>query len=123
MLVHKLEEEFFPDDMTESNTFHVIGESFFLTKKDPDGISRTFWNVYNWETRNRIVYRSVKEEVIYLVSTFYNAYYKWDDYLQLKTLLFSPPIKSNRGKKEVIEAYSNIGCGRTTCKYCKEKKK
>ena len=122
-MLHKLEKEFFPDDMTESNTFHILGESFFLTKKDPDGISRTNWNVYNWETRNRIISRSVKESCIYVVATYYNSYYRWDDYLQWKPMLFSPPLKSNRLKKEVIEINYNVGCGNPKCKFCKEKKK
>ena len=122
-MLHQLAEEFFPDDMTESNTFHVIGESFFLTKKDPDGITRKFWSAYNWETRNRAVYRTVKEEVIYLVSRYYNEFWRWDDYLSRRALLFSPPIQGVRKKKEVIEPNYNIGCGRSTCKFCEDKKK
>jgi hypothetical protein len=95
-LLHKLKEEFFPDDMTESNTFHILGESFFITKKDPDGESRKLWNAYNWETRNRIVSRGVKEEVIRLVAEYYTTYYRWDDYLSVRELQFSPPIKPVR---------------------------
>ena len=75
MLLHKLEEKDFPDEMTESNTVHIGDESFFIVKMNshiPD--CKKFWWAYNWRTRNKIVGRKIKEEVYYLLCTYYEKH-------------------------------------------------
>ena len=98
LYVYKLPREFFPDEMTESNTFHCFEKSFFLTKKDHDGISRKHWNVYNWETRNKIIGHSDKERVIALVAREYDRFALLD--VDLIGLVFTPPPEPKKRDKK-----------------------
>ncbi|MCH9712812.1 MAG: hypothetical protein K0U20_09335 [Proteobacteria bacterium] len=116
---YKLEEEFFPDEMTEANTIHCFGESFFITKKDPDGISRKNWNVYNWETRNLVICNTNKERVIGLTAIYYERIADKDKISE--PLFFSPPQIVKKIKAEDVQSTHNIGCGSPDCEFCKGK--
>ena len=64
---------------TNSNSFEAHGEIFWIVKKKPDGSASIFYHAYNVETRNHMVYRETKSEVMQELLDRYMDYMR-DDY-------------------------------------------
>ena len=63
---------------TESNSIEVHGETFWLVKKKPDGSASIFYHAYNVETRNNIIVRETKSEIMQELLDHYMDYMRDD---------------------------------------------
>ena len=63
---------------TDSNSFSVHDEIFWIVKKKPDGGSSIFYHAYNVDTRNHMLVRETKSEIMKELLDNYMKYVKYD---------------------------------------------
>lgn len=63
---------------TAGNSFEAYDEMFWIVKKRPDGNASIFYHAYNIDTRNHIVVRETKSEVMQEIMDNYLDYMKDD---------------------------------------------
>ena len=63
---------------TDGNSFQCYGETFWIVKKKPDGGASIFYHAYNVDTRNHMLYRETKSEVMQELLDHYMDYIRDD---------------------------------------------
>ena len=63
---------------TNSNSFECYGEIFWIVKKKPNGSASIFYHAYNVDTKNHMVYRETKSEVMQELVDHYMDYVRDD---------------------------------------------
>ena len=97
--LRKIDASFFPSDMTigkldkktgirapsrkkkrwtAGNSFEAHEEIFWLVKKRPDGKASIFYHAYNVDTRNHIIMRETKSEIMIEIMNNYMDYMRDD---------------------------------------------